>query len=151
MFVDRVHVEVSGGRGGHGCISFRREKYVPRGGPDGGDGGDGGSVIFIAKAGVNSLVALASKHHIKAKSGKNGLGSGKHGGCADDTIVEVPPGTVVIDSSNGLIIKDLGEGESSFGPRNRGCVERTQRGADADPLTHRGIQQAQALGQPARC
>lgn len=112
MFVDRVKVEVSGGRGGHGCISFRREKYVPRGGPDGGDGGNGGSVILVAKAGVNSLVALANKHHIKAKGGNNGLGSGKHGAGADDLIVEVPPGTVVIDSTNGLIIKDLAEGET---------------------------------------
>ena len=117
MFVDRVQVEVSGGRGGHGCISFRREKYVPRGGPDGGDGGDGGSVILVAKAGVNSLVALSNRHHIKAKGGNNGLGSGKHGACADDLIVEVPPGTVVMDSSNGLIIKDLTEGESVVAAR----------------------------------
>ena len=117
MFVDRVQVEVSGGRGGHGCISFRREKYVPRGGPDGGDGGDGGSVILVAKAGVNSLVALANRHHIKAKGGNNGLGSGKHGACADDLTVEVPPGTVVMDSSNGLVIKDLTEGESVVAAR----------------------------------
>lgn len=117
MFVDRVKVEVSGGRGGHGCISFRREKYVPRGGPDGGDGGDGGSVILVAKAGVNSLVALSNKHHIKAKGGNNGLGSGKHGAGADDLIVEVPPGTVVIDSTNDLIIKDLAEGETVIAAR----------------------------------
>jgi len=113
MFVDRVHVEVSGGRGGHGCVSFRREKYVPKGGPDGGDGGDGGSIIFVAKAGVNSLVALANRHHIKAKNGVNGLGSAKHGACADDEIIHLPPGTMVIDRNNGLVIKDLAtEGES---------------------------------------
>lgn len=109
MFVDRVHVEISGGTGGHGCISFRREKYVPRGGPDGGDGGNGGSVILVAKAGVNSLVALSNRHHIKAKNGNNGLGSGKHGAGADDVVIEVPPGTVIIDRNNGLIIKDLAE------------------------------------------
>lgn len=67
MFVDQVQIEVIGGRGGHGCMSFRREKYVPRGGPNGGDGGNGGSVILTAKHGVNSLVALANRHHVRGK------------------------------------------------------------------------------------
>lgn len=107
MFVDQVQIEVTGGRGGHGCMSFRREKYVPRGGPDGGDGGDGGSVILVAKRGVNSLVALANRHHIRGNKGTNGEGSGRHGKCADDVIVEVPHGTIVIDSGTGLVIKDL--------------------------------------------
>ena len=118
MFVDRVQVEVSGGRGGNGCISFRREKYVPKGGPDGGDGGNGGSVILVAKAGVDSLMALAGRHHIKAKSGVPGLGSGKHGANAEDQTIYVPPGTVVIDRTNGLVIKDLAaEGESIVAAR----------------------------------
>lgn len=93
-------------------MSFRREKYVPRGGPDGGDGGNGGSVILVAKQGVNSLMALANRHHIRAKNGVGGKGACKHGKCADDTIVEVPPGTVVVDSANGLILKDLGDGDT---------------------------------------
>lgn len=109
MFVDQVRIKVSGGRGGHGCMSFRREKYVPRGGPDGGDGGDGGSVILKAKTGVNSLVALANQNHIRGAKGASGQGSGRHGACADDIVVEVPPGTIVIDSETGLIIKDLAE------------------------------------------
>ncbi len=117
MFVDQVRVEVHGGRGGHGCISFRREKYVPRGGPDGGDGGNGGSVILLAKAGVNSLVNLANRHHIRAKHGAGGQGGGRHGAAADDLTIEVPPGTVVIDSNNGLIIKDLAEGETVIAAR----------------------------------
>ena len=117
MFVDQVQIEVSGGRGGHGCMSFRREKYVPRGGPDGGDGGDGGSIILIAKAGVNSLVSLANRHHIRGKNGNGGLGSNKHGACADDTIIEVPPGTVVIDRTNGLVLKDLSEGDTVIAAR----------------------------------
>jgi len=112
MFVDRVQIEVSGGRGGHGCMSFRREKYVPRGGPDGGDGGDGGSIILVAKQGVNSLMALANQHHIRGKNGTGGMGSGKHGKNAEDRIIEVPPGTIVVDSSNGLILKDLAEGDT---------------------------------------
>jgi len=107
MFVDQVQIEVTGGRGGHGCMSFRREKYVPRGGPDGGDGGDGGTIFLVAKRGVNSLVALSNRHHIRGNKGTNGEGSGRHGKCAEDTIVEVPPGTIVIDSKTGLIIKDL--------------------------------------------
>ncbi len=107
MFVDQVQIQVTGGRGGHGCMSFRREKYVPRGGPDGGDGGDGGSVILVAKFGVNSLVALANKHHIRGDNGTNGQGGGRHGKCADDKIIEVPPGTIMIDSETGLVIKDL--------------------------------------------
>jgi GTP-binding protein len=98
MFVDQVQIEVIGGRGGHGCMSFRREKYVPRGGPDGGDGGDGGSVIIVAREGVNSLVALANRHHVRAQNGTGGMGSGRHGRCGEDTIIEVPPGTVVLDS-----------------------------------------------------
>ena len=109
MFVDQVTVKVSGGRGGHGCMSFRREKYVPKGGPDGGDGGDGGSVILIAKQGVNSLTALANRNHIRAQNGKGGLGSGKHGKCAEDTVINVPPGTIVIDKDTGLTIKDLAQ------------------------------------------
>ncbi len=107
MFVDQVTVKVSGGRGGHGCMSFRREKYVPKGGPDGGDGGNGGSVILVAKQGVNSLMALANRNHIRANNGKGGLGSGMHGKSAEDTTIFVPPGTMVIDKETGLTLKDL--------------------------------------------
>ena len=74
MFVDRVQIEIQGGRGGNGCVSFRREKYVPHGGPDGGDGGDGGSVIILAKNGVNNLSALAHHKHWRAESGNHRSG-----------------------------------------------------------------------------
>ena len=107
MFVDQVQIEVFGGRGGHGCMSFRREKYVPRGGPDGGDGGDGGSVVIVARQGVNSLMAFANRHHIRATNGTGGMGSGRHGKCGQDVTLEVPPGTIVIDVANDLVIKDL--------------------------------------------
>jgi GTP-binding protein len=107
MFVDRVTIQVTGGRGGHGCMSFRREKYVPRGGPDGGDGGNGGSIILHAKEGVNSLMDFSNRHHIKGKNGKGGQGSGRHGANADDIDLYVPPGTIVIDANNGFVIKDL--------------------------------------------
>ena len=118
MFVDRVEIEATAGKGGNGCMSFRRERYVPRGGPDGGDGGDGGSVIIVARPGVNSLVNLSHRRHLKAKNGTHGMGSNRMGRAGDDMLIEVPPGTVVIDSANQLIIKDLSnEGDSVIAAR----------------------------------
>jgi GTPase len=107
MFVDRVTIEVQGGRGGNGCTSFRREKYVPHGGPDGGDGGDGGSVIILAKNGVNNLIALAHHRFWRADSGLPGSGANKQGRSAGDLMIEVPPGTLVIDVNGGFTLKDL--------------------------------------------
>jgi GTP-binding protein len=107
MFVDRVTIEVQAGRGGDGCMSFRREKYVPRGGPDGGDGGDGGSVIIVAEPGVDSLSALAHRRQWRAERGAHGQGSNCHGRSAEDIILRVPPGTVVIDATHGIVLKDL--------------------------------------------
>ncbi len=107
MFVDRVEIEVQGGRGGNGCVSFRREKYVPHGGPDGGDGGEGGSVVIVAKSGVNNLAALAHHRFWRAASGSPGSGSNKQGKSADDLVIEVPPGTLVIDAKAGYTLKDL--------------------------------------------
>ena len=128
MFVDQVKVKVCGGRGGHGCISFRREKYVPKGGPNGGDGGNGGSVIFVAQHGVNSLVALANRNHIRADNGTGGQGYGRHGKNADDVIIPVPPGTLVIDSASSLTMKDLAQdGDSVVAARGgRGGMGNTR-------------------------
>ncbi|WP_146445203.1 GTPase ObgE [Botrimarina colliarenosi] len=107
MFVDRVTVDVEAGRGGDGCMSFRREKYVPRGGPDGGDGGDGGSIIVVAKHGVDSLQELVHRKHWRAKNGAPGRGSGCHGANSDDQVIHVPPGTVVRDEAHDLVLRDL--------------------------------------------
>src|SRR3954466_14474956 len=107
MFVDRVTIEVEAGRGGDGCMSFRREKYVPRGGPDGGDGGDGGSVIMIAEQGVDSLSALGHRKRWRAERGEHGRGSNCHGRSAEDLIIRVPPGTIIIDDVHQLVLKDL--------------------------------------------
>ncbi len=109
MFVDRVSVEVVAGKGGKGCVSFRREKYVPRGGPDGGDGGHGGSVILFAEDGVDSLSPLAHRQQWKAKNGESGGSSNCHGKAAEDLILKVPPGTVVFDADTKLVIKDLAQ------------------------------------------
>ncbi|MBN2218065.1 MAG: GTPase ObgE [Pirellulales bacterium] len=107
MFVDEVEIQVEAGRGGDGCMSFRREKFVPRGGPDGGDGGDGGSVILLAETGVDSLSALAHRKHWKAAGGQPGRGAQCHGAAADDLILRVPPGTIVHDARRGFVLKDL--------------------------------------------
>ena len=109
MFVDRVTIEVEAGRGGDGCVSFRREKFVPRGGPDGGDGGDGGSVVVVAEPGVDSLAALVHRKHWRAERGQHGMGSQCHGRSATDLVIHVPPGTVLIDADGDFVLKDLAE------------------------------------------
>lgn len=107
MFVDRVKINVQAGKGGDGCLAFRREKYVPLGGPSGGDGGHGGSIILVAEAGVNSLAAIAHRQHWKAGDGQSGAGANCRGRNADDLVIPVPPGTLVIDADAGFVIKDL--------------------------------------------
>ncbi len=107
MFVDRVEIEVKAGDGGAGCMSFRREKYVPKGGPDGGDGGNGGNVVVVAEPGVDSLVALSHRKFWRAERGTHGQGSNRHGRNGPDLIIHVPPGTVVIDAEHHFMLKDL--------------------------------------------
>jgi GTP-binding protein len=107
MFVDRVEIEVQAGDGGAGCVSFRRERYVPRGGPDGGDGGCGGNVVVVAEPGVDSLVALAHRKFWRADRGTHGQGSNRHGRNGADLVIHVPPGTVVIDAQHHFLLKDL--------------------------------------------
>ena len=107
MFVDRVTIEVQAGHGGDGCASFRREKHVPRGGPDGGDGGHGGSVVLRAVNGVDSLAALAHRKHCRAESGGPGGSANCHGKNGQDEVLEVPPGTLVIDARTTHVLKDL--------------------------------------------
>jgi GTP-binding protein len=107
MFVDRVEIELMAGRGGDGCMAFRREKHVPRGGPCGGDGGAGGSIIVRAEPGVNSLVEFAHQKQWRAEPGGPGLGKDCHGRNGRDLILRVPPGTVLIDKQSGIVIRDL--------------------------------------------
>src|SRR5437667_7759098 len=107
MFVDRIELYVKGGDGGRGMVSFRREKYVPRGGPDGGDGGRGGSVIIRAVANADNLAPLTTKKHWKAGSGEPGGTSRSSGKSAHDLIIPVPPGTIVRDRDRGNLLKDL--------------------------------------------
>ena len=95
MFIDKVRIHVKGGNGGAGCMSFRREAHVPKGGPDGGDGGHGGNVVVEADASLSSLIEYRFKHHFKAERGTHGKGSRMHGATGEDLVLKVPMGTVV--------------------------------------------------------
>lgn len=106
-FVDEAPVKVFAGKGGNGCLSFRREKYVPKGGPDGGDGGDGGSVIIEADSGVNTLVDYRYQRIYRAESGEAGRGGNCRGKSGDDLILKVPVGTTIIDEDTQEILGDL--------------------------------------------
>src|SRR5918992_3176854 len=97
MFSDRARIQVKAGRGGDGSLHFRREKYVPKGGPDGGDGGPGGDVILVADPDLRDLSSLRRRKRVKAESGRSGRGAGKHGATGDDAEVRVPVGTQVLD------------------------------------------------------
>ncbi len=111
MIIDKVQIYVKAGNGGNGCVSFRREKYVSHGGPDGGDGGNGGNIVLQIDEGENTL--LRYKYHRKfiAENGGDGMKSKFHGKTADDLILKVPPGTVVRDANTGKIIKDMSDCE----------------------------------------
>lgn len=107
MFVDRVRVKLTAGAGGNGCVSFRREAYVPRGGPNGGDGGDGGSIYFVASTKVSSLVQLRFHYHYKAERGEHGQGKDCRGKWGKDTEIPVPLGTVIRDFETNEVVADL--------------------------------------------
>lgn len=107
MFVDQVKVYVKAGDGGNGLVAYRREKYVPLGGPAGGDGGNGGDVIFKVDEGLNTLMDFRYQRHFKARRGENGMSKNQHGKNAEEMVVSVPPGTTVKDEETGEILADL--------------------------------------------
>ena len=107
MFIDRAVIQVKAGDGGNGCVSFRREKFVPKGGPDGGDGGHGGDVILVADESLSTLLDFQYRHHFRAQNGSHGQGSTRHGKRGGSLIVPLPVGTVVKDTSTGDLIADL--------------------------------------------
>jgi GTP-binding protein len=107
MFVDEIDVFAKGGDGGAGCISFRREKFVPRGGPDGGDGGDGGSIWLEADPSLTTLLDYHYQRHYQASRGQHGKGANRHGASGQDLVLKVPVGTVVSDRDSGEVLADL--------------------------------------------
>lgn len=143
MFVDEVIVEVTAGRGGDGCMAFRREKYIAMGGPFGGNGGKGANVVFRADGGLRTLIDLRYQKHIKGEPGMNGEGKAKNGKNATDTIVKVPVGTTIKDNETGVVIGDLvKEGQEvivSYGGRGgRGNVTLATRSNPCPSYCERG-------------
>ena len=122
MFVDELLIKVCAGKGGDGCTSFRREKYIPMGGPDGGNGGKGASIIFEVDKGLRTLIDLRYMKIIKGDKGENGKGSNRNGANATDVVVKVPEGTTVIDADTNLVVADL------VGANNRVVVAQGGRG-----------------------
>ncbi|HOJ54736.1 MAG TPA: GTPase ObgE [Phycisphaerae bacterium] len=109
MFIDRAEIYVRGGKGGAGCVSFRREKFIPKGGPDGGDGGRGGNVRMVADETITTLLDFAGRHHWIAENGQHGQGRNMSGKAGADLIIRVPPGTIIYDRDTGRLLKDLDE------------------------------------------
>jgi GTP-binding protein len=113
-FIDEAMITVQSGHGGKGCVSFRREKFIPRGGPDGGDGGKGGDIILITTSRKRTLYHFKYQKHFKAENGAHGQGKQKTGKNGQNLTIELPPGTLVIDADTGLLIKDLVDTDETF-------------------------------------
>src|SRR3990172_7940760 len=114
-FIDRVKIYVKAGHGGPGCVSFRREAYVPKGGPDGGDGGKGGDVILMADKQLGTLIDLKYQQHYYADKGKQGRGKQSSGADGEDTVIRVPVGTIVNDVETRTMIVDMNtDGQQYF-------------------------------------
>ncbi len=114
MFVDQARIFVKGGDGGNGAVAFRREKYVPQGGPSGGDGGRGANVVFQADEGLRTLMDFRYRRHYKGQRGEHGKGKNMHGASAPDLIIKVPVGTVIKDAETGAVLADLVENGQTF-------------------------------------
>jgi GTPase len=149
MFLDEVRLELRAGDGGRGCISFRREKYVPRGGPDGGDGGRGGDVLVRADAHLGTLAHLYHRHLVRARRGEHGRGSSQSGASGADVTIGVPCGTLVRDLASGRVLADLvrdgqvfvaahggrgGRGNQHFATPTRQAPRIAEPGGEGDTL-----------------
>jgi len=147
MFIDEAEIHVAGGDGGDGCVSFRRERFVPRGGPDGGNGGDGGSVFIVAEEGLDTLLDFRGRHHWRAERGRRGQGKNMHGRRGRDLYIKVPPGTLIYDRDTGVLLKDLVE------PGVPVCVAAGGRGGAGNKAfatsTHQAPREFQK-GQPGQ-
>ena len=144
MFVDEARIWVKAGDGGDGCVSFRREKFVPKGGPDGGDGGRGGNVYFQAVENVDTLMDFAGKHHWRAQNGQPGSGNTRHGADGQDLIIPVPPGTLIYDCDLDLLLKDLSDTGSPV------CVCRGGRGGKGNKAFATSTNQTPRYAEPGK-
>lgn len=145
MFIDKARIHVKGGDGGNGVVAFRREKFVPKGGPDGGDGGKGGDVTFVADPGLSTLLDFRYRQHLRAGRGRHGEGNNRHGRDGEDVLVPVPVGTVLRDGETRQLIADLTE------PGQRAVAARGGRGGRGNAhfatATHRAPRRAEP-GEP---
>ena len=143
MFVDQVRLSVTGGNGGNGCVAYRRELKVERGGPFGGNGGRGGNVIFIGDEGLSTLLDLRYSKNIKGINGENGRNKGQYGACAEHTYIRVPVGTTIYDEKSGLVVGDItakgqevvvasggrgGRGNMAFASNTNKCPDFCEKG-----------------------
>ena len=142
MFIDRVEIEIKAGNGGHGCVSFRREKHVPRGGPNGGNGGDGGDIVLRVNPQMRTLLDLRYRTRYRAENGRPGQGSRKTGRNGASITIEVPPGTVVEDRGTGKEIADLMEPGIEF------FVARGGRGGKGNYVFRSPVDQAPRKSTP---
>lgn len=145
MFQDEVKLKVVAGKGGDGCTSFRREKYIPMGGPDGGSGGKGGDIIFVAEKGLRTLVDLKYHRIIKAQKGENGKGKNKTGAKAEDVIIKVPLGTTIFDDDTDLVLADLTKDQDQVVVAHGG---RGGRGNTAFATHEKPAPEISELGEP---
>jgi GTP-binding protein len=144
VLIDTATIEVRGGNGGDGCVSFRREKFVPRGGPNGGDGGHGGSVVIEAARGLSSLMDFRYKRHYKAEKGRNGSGANRRGRDGEDVVLFVPPGTIIRDRDSGEVLADLDEHGAKV------VVAKGGRGGKGNARFATPIEQAPRKSEPGR-
>lgn len=149
-FIDEVEIHIKSGKGGDGCSSFRREKHVPFGGPDGGNGGKGGDVIFVGDEGINTLVHFRGRKNYEAEDGQNGMGSQMNGKTGESIILKVPVGTIIVDQIRGIVLEDItahgqekiictggrgGLGNMNFKSSTNQAPRYAQVGEDGEDLT----------------
>lgn len=144
MFVDEAKIWVKAGDGGDGCVSFRREKYIPRGGPDGGDGGKGGDVFFLTDQNLDTLMDFAGRRHWQAKDGKPGSGKNKTGADGEDLVIKVPPGTLIYDTDLDLLLKDLDQTGLKV------CVCLSGRGGKGNKQFATSVHQTPRYAEPGK-
>jgi GTP-binding protein len=144
MFIDEAKIRVKAGDGGNGCVSLHREKFVPKGGPDGGDGGKGGNAYFHAVENLDTLMDFAGKHLWRAQNGKPGSGNNKHGADGQDLIIPVPPGTLIYDTDLDLLLKDLNKAGMKV------CICRGGRGGKGNKAFATPTNQTPRYAEPGK-